>query len=186
MIGKAHSKACKKYFSLSGDFEFNSQRKQIVCLPYAKAFESLNNNLEASDLKVVHRFPNTVEKTLIKNISSYIEKAGVYKIPGMDYNKSYYGETGRSFDIRLAEYRRDVQNCNTSNAAFIHKIENDHCIKWNSAQLLFKSNNYFTRRIVESSLIACSPNFNISPGNYKFHKVLQASILKATGLLSIT
>ena len=63
MIGKAHSKARKQYFSLSDDFEFNSQRKQIVCLPYAKAFENLNNILEASDLMVVHRFPTTVGKT---------------------------------------------------------------------------------------------------------------------------
>ena len=104
----------------------------------------------------------------------------------MDCNKSYYGKTGRSFDVRLAEHRRDVQNCNISNAAFIHKIDNDHRIDWNSAKLLFKSDNYFIRRIVESSLIAGLPNFNISPGNFKFHKVLQSSILKATGLLGIT
>ena len=109
VIDKAHSKARKKYFSLSDDFEFNSQRKQIVCLPYAKAFENLNNILEASDLKVVHRFPNTVGKTLIKNSPSHIEMAGVYKVPCMDCNKSYYGETGGSFDIRLAEHRGDVQ-----------------------------------------------------------------------------
>ena len=150
-----------------------------------QAFENFNSILKESNVKVVHRFPNTIGKMLIKNSPSHVRETGVYRIPCKDCDQSYYGETGRSFNVRLAEHRRDVQNCNISNAAFVHKIENDHRIV-GSAKLVFRSDNYFTRRIVESSLIASYPNFNISPGNFKFHRVLQASILKATGLLGIT
>ena len=128
VIDKAHSKARRNFYSLNDKYEFNSQKKQIVCLPYARAFDNFNNVLKDSNVKIVHRFPNTIGKTLIKNSPSYVEKAGVYRIPCKDCNKSYFGETGRSFDVRLAEHRRDVQNCNISNAAFIHKSDNDHRI----------------------------------------------------------
>ena len=186
VIDKAHSKARRNFYSLSNNGDFNNQRKRIICLPYASAFENFNHVMKDSDLKIVHKYPNTLGKMLIKNSPSHSENTGVYKIPCKDCNKLYFGETGRSFDVRLTEHRRDVQNCNVSNAAFIHKIDNDHRIDWNSAKLLFKSNNYFTRRIVESSLISYYPNFNISPGHFKFNKVLQTYILKATGLLGIT
>ena len=123
---------------------------------------------------------------MINNRPSNNEKEGVYQIPCLNCNKSYFGESGRSFDVRLAEHRRDVKNCNVSNAVFIHKIENNHQINWDAARLLFKSNNYFTRRIVESSLIDSFPNYNVSPGHFKFNKVFQTAILKSSGLLGIT
>ena len=109
-------------------------------------------------------------KKLISNKPKPEGEAGVYQIPCSNCNLVYYGETGRSFSVRLKEHRNDVKNCNESNAAFIHKIRNDHAINWNQAKILFKSNDYFKRRLVESSLIGSYPNFNLSEGHFEFKK----------------
>ena len=106
-------------------------------------------------------------------------------IPCRDCDKVYFGESGRSWEVRLTEHKRDVKNYDTSNATFNHIIDNDHRINWNGAKLLYKANNYYIRRVVESSLINNYPNFNLSQGHFKFHKALQNCILKATGLLDI-
>ena len=73
-----------------------------------------------------------------------------------------------------------------NNASFLHNINLNHNINWDEAKLLFKCNNYFTRRIVESSLISFYPNYNVSKGNFKFDKAFQTAIPKSTGLLGVT
>ena len=105
--------------------------------------------------------------------------AGVYKIPCKDCDKVYWGETGRSCAVRLKEHMRDVRNCNLSNALFNHKIDCDHRIDWDDAQIVFKSNSYFKRRIVESALIATYPCFNLSDGHFKSNDSFKTQIIKS-------
>ena len=74
VIDKAHNKARRNFYSLSNNNdEFNSQRKRIVCLPYASAFENFNHILKDSDLKVVHKFPNTLGKMLVKKVQFVVK-----------------------------------------------------------------------------------------------------------------
>ena len=92
-------------------------------------------------------------------------------IPCRDCDKVYFGESGRSWEVRLTEHKRDVKNYETSNATFNH-INNDHSINWNEAKLLYKANNDYIRRVIESSLINNYPNSNLSQGHFKFQKTL--------------
>ena len=185
-IDKAHQKARKRFYSSDDGNTSDIQDKHIISLPYSQNIEHLQNVFKATDLKVVFKYPNILGKSLINNKPQMKEKAGVYKIPCRDCNEVYFGESGRSWEVRLSEHKRDVRNYNTSNATFNHIIENDHRINWNGAKLMYKSNNYYVRRVVESSLISNYPNFNLSQGHFKFHRALQNGILKATGLLGIT
>ena len=103
----------------------------------------------------------------------------VYKISCKDCNKAYWGKTGRSCEVRLKEHMRDVRNCNFSNALFNHKIECNQRLDWDGAQMVFKSNSYFKRRIVESTLIATYPCFYLSDGHFKFNKDFKTQIIKS-------
>ena len=185
-IDKAHQKARKKFYSPIDNNPFNIQNKRIISLPHSKNIDHVQNVFKESDIKVVFKYPNTLGKSLINNKPHIKEKAGVYMIPCRDCDKAYFGESGRSWEVRLSEHKRDVNNCNTLNATFNHIINNDHRINWNGAKLLYKANNYYIRRVVESSLISNYPNFNLSQGHFKFNKTLQNCILKATGLTDIT
>ena len=185
-ISKAHTKARKRFFTAPPAVSFNVENKKIICLPYNEGFECLNHVFRDSERKFVFKYPNTLGKSLIRNKPRPEGEAGVYQIPCKDCNLVYYGETGRPFPVRLEEHKNDVKNCKESNAAFLHKIRNDHVINWNDAKILFRSNDYFKRRLVESSLIGSFPNFNISEGHFKFSNILQTAILKAVGLNGIT
>ena len=185
MINKAHMKARKTFYSALQKTPFNEDKK-IVSLPFSYSFNHLDNLLKDSNFKVVFKYPNTLGRKLISNRPKNDFVSGVYKIPCKGCNKVYFGETGRSFETRLNEHKRDVKNCNVNNAAFLHKINFNHNINWDEAKLLFKSNNYFTRRVVESSLINMYPNFNVSKGSFRFDKVFQNAILRSTGLLGVT
>ena len=185
LINKAHMKALKTFYSTSNKTPFNEERKKIISVPFNYTFNHLDQLLKDSNFKVVFKYPNTLGRKLICNGPKNNAEAGV-KITCQGCNKVYFGEIGCSFDIRLKEHKRDIRNCNVNDASFLHKINLNHNINWDEAKLLFKCNNYFARRIVESSLISFYPNYNVSKGNLKFDKAFQTAIIRSTGLLSVT
>ena len=176
-IDDAHKRAKSNYFNTAVPRSFNNEGKSILCLPYAKEFCCLPSVLYNTDYKLVFSYPNTSNRFLIRNKPSSNINAGVYKIPCKDCDKVYWGETGRSCAVRQKEHMRDVRNCNLSNALFNHKIECDHRIDWDGTQIVFKSGSYFKRRIVESTLIATYPCFNLSEGHFKINKSFRNQIL---------
>ena len=165
-IDEAHKKAKSNYFNNDISRSFNNDNKTILCLPYTREYQNLPSTLYDTDYRLVFSHPNTSNRILIRNKPSINANAGVYKIPRKDCNKVYWGETGRSCAARLKEHMRDVKNCNLSNALFIHKIDHDQRIDWDGAKIVLKSNSYFKRRIVESTLIATYPSFNLSDGHF--------------------
>ena len=93
-------------------------------------------------------------------------------------NNAYICETGRDLKQRIYEHKRDIRVGNTSSAVFCHVRDFDHVVDFNNCQLVFKSNNYIKRRIVESSLISSTPNFNMSVGQYSFNSIICNQIIK--------
>ncbi len=58
---------------------------------------------------LVFKYNNKLSNSLVKNNNNPIE-CGVYKIPGSDCEKCYFGETGRKVEVRLAEHKSSIQN----------------------------------------------------------------------------
>ena len=52
-----------------------------------------------------------------------------------------------------------------------------HAIDFENKKLVFPSENYIERRIVESCLIDTKDNFNISAGHFKLNKILNKILL---------
>ena len=88
------------------------------------------------------------------------ERAGVYRVPCQNCPKSYFGETGRPFNVRLKEHKSAVQKGDLRNACFKHISDTSHDIDWSNAKLLYSEDDWYRRLVLESSCMAICPNFN--------------------------
>ena len=128
---------------------------------------------------VAFTYPNTISKTLIKNKPNSESNIGVYKIPCKTCpDTGYIGETGRSLEKRVYEHRRDIRVANGKSAIFCHIRDYEHSFDFDKAEVLFRTDDYLKRRVVESALICTSKNVNLSQGHFAFNKVI-AGIIKA-------
>ena len=73
---------------------------------------------------------------------------------------SYYGETGRSVDVRIGEHRSAMRRGDMKNACYKHFASTGHCIDFENSQVLYSSNNWYDRLVLESSYIVTKPNCN--------------------------
>ena len=112
-------------------------------------------------IDIVFTYPNTLRNTLVKhNATSGAPETspGIYTIPCKDCPKFYIGETGRAFEKRITEHKRDVRYARDSNACFVHLRDEGHQLNWKNAKLIHKSANSYERKMLESLLIRKMPN----------------------------
>ena len=91
---------------------------------------------------------------------------------------AYVGETGRNLEKRIYEHRRDIRVGNDKSAVFCHVRDYGHSLDFDKARIIFSSDDYIKRRVVESALISTTQNVNLSQGQFAFNKVI-AGIVKA-------
>ena len=103
----------------------------------------------------------------------------VYQIPCSDCDKSYYGQSGRGFDIRLREHQDAVRLRRANNACFKHSIENNHNLDWDNYRILYKSDDLTKRLVVESSLIISRANFNNTKSTLSIENLAAKIILNS-------
>ena len=177
-IDEAHRKARKTFFQINSKPDENDPKRCIV-LPFNKNLKFLNKVLKDTDYKIAFNNPGTIGKTLISNKDNSKIEAGVYKIPCKEINckKNYFGETGRNINIRAKEHKNEIRKGNEQNALFSHMNTTSHNIDFDKQELIFPSENYVERRIVESSYIESRSNFNLSAGQFKLNKILNKIIL---------
>ena len=108
-----------------------------------------------------------------------MKKTGVYAIPcKVCPNTAYVGETGRDLEKRKYEHRRDIRVGNDKSAIFCHVRDFQHSLDFDQATIVFSSDDYIKRRVVESALISTTQNMNMSQGHFAFNKVI-AGIIKS-------
>ena len=61
---------------------------------------------------------------------------------------------------------------------FCHVRDNQHSLDFDQAKIVFSSDDYIKRRVVESALISTTQNMNMSQGHFAFNKVI-AGIIKS-------
>ena len=93
-------------------------------------------------------------------------------------HKKNFGETGRSLNTRISEHKRDVKYANENNAIFLHYKDFNHTANWQNSKVIFKSNNYKKRRLLESALINTFPNMNTSHGSFQLNPVINNILIK--------
>ena len=177
IISQALSRAKKTHFTPRPSPLDHEDRPAFLSLPFIQPLQPLQNKLRP-DIHVAFRQTNTIKKNLVhtRPRDDNPPSSGVYSIPCADCPSQYIGMTGRTLEKRKTEHQRDVRKADPSNALFCHLRDYQHRIDWNSARILFSSQNYFTRRLVESAEIATSNNFNLKAGDVQVDPVLASFI----------
>ena len=80
------------------------------------------------------------------------EKSIVYKIPFNGCTKPYYGETGRSLDVRLKEHRKDIQY-QRDKTIVKHSQECGALPKWEDAGSVKENIDKQTRIAIEAAVL---------------------------------
>ena len=139
--------------------------------------------LRTNNIRVVHPSVNSIGSKLVKHrppqSSSKNERAGVYVIPCKDCADSYIGQTGKTLSTRLGQHKDAVRLGNQNNSVFKHVREKNHAIDWKSAKMVYNSNDYYRRLVVESSLIKVCPNFNSMQSTLSIDRGSASLILKS-------
>nr|XP_053642203.1 uncharacterized protein LOC128695554 isoform X1 [Cherax quadricarinatus] len=102
---------------------------------------------------------------------------GVYIIPCNDCNKLYVGETSRDLQTRISEHQYASRSDDTRNACVQHRNSHNHLINYRNSRLIATEDNTQYRRILESSLISISDNFNQNSGFYNIAEPLAKKLL---------
>lgn len=168
---KALNSARSNYFNSKPPVTRNNCNQIPLKLPFNSYTSSLLANLKLDDdnvTKVTFNYPNSIGRNLVNVYQRLVQndKPGVYKIPCKDCNDVYIGQTGRNLATRIVEHKRSVRYGQDNSAIFQHVQNQGHVIDWNNSSIIYKSNCNFGRKIVESSFINSTPNFNLSVGQW--------------------
>ena len=158
-------KSAKKSFY--NDKILRPKMDNILCLPFYKEFMHIPHALRKFNINVVFQNKNKLKTLLIKN-SPDTQLGCIYRIPCLDCDRFYIGQTGKSIKVRITQHKYSVRSGQLSNALFLHFSENNHRIDWKNTYVIKNNNSIIERNIIESCLIkhTFDKNLNISLGLY--------------------
>ncbi|UYV71812.1 hypothetical protein LAZ67_9000528 [Cordylochernes scorpioides] len=85
----------------------------------------------------------------------------IYKIPCLDCEQCYIGETGRSICARLSEHSRNIRTNDRKSLLCQHITEFRHSFNLDSTVCVYKGvRNKYQRLVLESLVSHCTPSFN--------------------------
>lgn len=137
IIEKMIRKKIKKKFETQRSIEENN-RKEYICIPHNTTInKATRKTFQNSNLKITYRTKNNAFQMIKNKISNEaynnqvkdINKSGIYQIKCSDCNKSYIGQTSRSFKKRFQEHIQALKSGNktTMKSNFAeHLIETRH------------------------------------------------------------
>ena len=179
-ISGCHVHARKCYYGERNKSVFNPDNNKVLTIPFSNSSSKLKRQFKNSGYEMVYSYPSTTSRMLFSNKprNNLEDSPGTYYINCNNCTSRYFGETGRNLKTRVKEHQRCFRNADESNALFLHSRDTGHSINWNSSKVIFNSDNYVKRRIVESALIKEHNNMNTNPGSFSFRKVFNDIILK--------
>ena len=173
VIDKVHSRVKRKFFRVNRQqdrgipAEVEEDPKPTIAVPHNKFVqEYVRPVFSGNNFRVVHPATNSLRTQLVSNRplrpASVESKQlpGVYRVPCIDCELSYYGETGRGIDVRINEHRGAMRRGDQKNACFKHFALTNHNIDFDNCHVIYQSPNWYNRLVVESSCIVNLPNFN--------------------------
>ena len=165
-IDSALSQAKRRYFNPPLDSAIETDKPNVLVLPYTAKSLSVRPLFKSFNTRIVNRTCNSIKKQLVHTKPKLLSdiNCGTYVVPCGGCDRVYVGETGRPLSVRVKEHRSNVRFARTNSAIYCHVRDTDHCINWDSAKLVFKSNSKPERLLIESSLIKKLPNMNAMPG----------------------
>ena len=131
----------------------SSTYQGFACLPYISGLtEPLTRLLRKNDIRVVNKPLKTLQQEFPSpkfRQPSDLQCNVVYKIPCKDCSWNYIGETGRCFQTRKKEHKRNLKNFSSGSNVANHAWKNNHCIDFDNACVIDKG-DYRVRKTLES------------------------------------
>lgn len=160
-IYSAWQKAKRIYYRPRDDVPNNIKR---VTLPTSTPHTENISMLIRSKYETVQRYSNTIGRNLRKFPGrTAVNEGGVYTIPCESCPKVYVGETGKALHTRIKQHKAAYQRMDTNNAMFVHAWENNHVIDWENAKISVKCQDLRKRRLLETTKIKFTNNYNLRP-----------------------
>ena len=140
----------------------NQNLTKYIKTPYIKGVsEKISKILKPHNIKLAMK-PTCNIKSIVSHVKDKIEilenNSTVYKIPCASCNANYIGETSRQLKIRINEHRKNVQQNYDRSQIVQHVNNNNHRMNWDEVEILSKSKNTKSRKILESIHSNVTPN----------------------------
>jgi len=130
------------------------EKPKLLYLPYVRrTSEHIQRVCKQIGVKTVFKSGGTLRRFLMKVKDPrppLLKKGVVYRVPCMDCNMSYIGETGRNLKKRLVEHKAAVKRGDTKNGIAVHAWERQHRVNWDEADVLVQEPRYWRRRVLEA------------------------------------
>ena len=129
--------------------------KAITSIPYVRGVsEKIKRICFKVGIGTMFRSGRTLLSLLIKvkPRTDPIDATGVvYRIPCMDCDCSYIGETCKTLNVRLKEHQRCCRHLESQKSVVAqHAIEEDHRIDWNQSTVIDREQQWHRRRLKEA------------------------------------
>lgn len=177
-IDKAYTKALKTF--QYGNIREQNRFTNILVLPYHFCFNNLVNIFKKYfSINIVFKSSSTVKNILISNTPCN-RNSCVYKIPCIDCNSCYVGQTGVGLPQRVMQHKGYVRQADDRKSVFKHIQDHNHRIGFDQASIIKYTNTLINRNLIESATISFySDNlFNIHPGFYSLDAFIVHKIVK--------
>ena len=186
-IKKVHGDVKRKHYIRNSNQSVNEQRQLApnhIVLPLNSYTEKyVKPVLTSRECSVHFKASNTIKRKLVSNrpkIENLNEAPGVYIVPCSMCSKSYIGETGRSFKVRLKEHQSHVKYGRDDKSAVAqHSHDEGHAPSWRESRLLYKAHDWYSRVIVESVVISETSNYNRKEGARVIDRATRNQIIEA-------
>ena len=136
---------------------------KVIVVPHSQHVNTIAQFLKPADVIIVSRVGEKVGQILKGNNKQNNEKSIVYKIPCNGCTKPYYGETGRSLDVRLKEHRKDIQY-QRDKTIVKHSQECGALPKWEDARSVKENIDKQTRIAIEAAVLEVKECMNPKTG----------------------
>jgi len=131
-----------------------------ITIPFFRGVsEKISRILRRHEFQVSYH-PGTKVSAMVSTQKDKVDpqdREGIYKVNCSTCSKTYIGETGRSFKVRLKEHQAALRNAKPNSSALaLHVIEGtdqDHIIDWDNSHLIDFESRYWNRKYKEAIYI---------------------------------
>lgn len=147
----------------NNDNQNEQDRKNFIVLPYhSLTSKPLSNVFKEFQTETIFKNNNKLDSIVRKGkdkLPIFRQHNIVYRIDCRDCDSVYVGQTKRALETRLKEHRANIKlDRDKYNAVSLHRMNNNHDMKWDSPKILDFEHNKFKRDISEMVHIKINKN----------------------------
>ena len=157
------------------------KKNKVIVVPYSKHVSTIAQFLQVTDVTIISKSGKNTGHILKGNSRQEHENSSVYKIPCNGCYKPYYGETGRSLNVRLKEHKKDVQY-QRDKTIVKHSHECGALPKWDDARNIKENIDKKTRIAIEAAVLEIEECMNPKTGRITLSETAAKLILAAQKL----